>query len=167
MTITVHQRPLENTRSSGKSCKWVAEAIVNGRTYTATSRMAPANDIARQLVTDGVPDAPMHVYTEGLKGCLVWRSFYKAAGFTYEETVTKPVHMVRWRDPAAEAAQIAARKAPKQGVKASPATPAYPEAAERQNAPFSIGPKSMCSARPSRAHHLLHILGSIIMIRVW
>ena len=70
MTIVVHQRPLEQTRSSGKACKWVAVAIANGRTYTATSRMATANDIARQLMTDGVPDAPMHVYSEGLKGCL-------------------------------------------------------------------------------------------------
>jgi hypothetical protein len=60
MTVTVHQRPLEKTRSAGKSCKWVAVAIVNGRTYTATSRMAPANDIARQLLADGVPDAPMN-----------------------------------------------------------------------------------------------------------
>jgi len=68
MTITVHQRPLEATRTGNKSCKWVSEAIVNGRTYTATSRMAPANDIARQLVANGVPDAPMQVYTEGLKG---------------------------------------------------------------------------------------------------
>ena len=49
MTVTVHQRPSEGMRSSRKSCKWVAEAIVNGRTYTAISRMA-ANDIARQLV---------------------------------------------------------------------------------------------------------------------
>jgi len=71
MMITVHQRPLEATRTANKSCKWVAEAIVNGRTYTATSRIWPANDIARQLVAAGVPDAPMQVYTAGLKGCLV------------------------------------------------------------------------------------------------
>ena len=82
MTVIVHQRPRDGTRSAGTSCKWVAEAIVNGKTYTATSRTAPANDIARQLVTDGVPDAAMQVYSEGLKGCLVWRSFYTAAGFT-------------------------------------------------------------------------------------
>jgi hypothetical protein len=48
MTITVHQRPLQETRTANKSCKWVAEAIVSGRTYTATSRMAPANDIPYQ-----------------------------------------------------------------------------------------------------------------------
>jgi len=128
MTIIVHQRPIEATRAANKSCKWHAEAIVNGRTYTATSRMAPANDIARQLVADGVPDAPMHIYTARLKGALVWRSFHKAAGFTTEETMTKPVHRVRWRDPAAEAAQITARKAPKQGVKAPAGTPVAPEA---------------------------------------
>jgi hypothetical protein len=44
--------------------------------------MAPANDIARELVADGVPDAPMHIYRAGLKGYLVWRSFHKAAEFT-------------------------------------------------------------------------------------
>jgi hypothetical protein len=86
MTIAVHQRPLGGRaeiphveRSASKACRWVAEAIVGGRTYTATSRMAPANDIARQLVADGVPDGSMQVYTAGLKGCLVWRSFYSAA----------------------------------------------------------------------------------------
>ena len=54
MTATVHQRPLDETRTANKSCKWLGETIVNGRTYTATSRMAPANDIARRLVAEGV-----------------------------------------------------------------------------------------------------------------
>ena len=130
MTITVHQRPFEQTRSSDKSCKWVAEAIANGRTYTATSRVAPANDIARQLVADGVPDAPMQVYSEGLKGCLVWRSFFRAAGFTIEEGAATPVRMVRWRDPAVRVARLAGASSPKQGVKVPAAIPAYPEAAE-------------------------------------
>jgi hypothetical protein len=127
MTVTVHQRPLE-TRSAGKSCKWVAEAIVNGRTYTATSRMAPANDIARQLLADGVPDAPMHVYTAGLQGCLVWRSFYRAAERSYRESATEPVRQVRWVDPATVRAQTAGTTAAKQGVKAPAGTPVTPEA---------------------------------------
>jgi len=131
MSITVHQRPLETTRTANKSCKWVAETIVNGRAYRATSRMAPANEIARQLVADGVPDAPMQVYTAGLKGALAWRSFHKAAGYTIEETTTKPVHTVRSESPEARAARITATLAPKRGVKAPAATPAYPEAAER------------------------------------
>jgi hypothetical protein len=66
MTIIVHQRPIEETRTGSKSCRWVGEAIVNGRTYTATSRMAPANDFACQLVADGVPDEPMQIYSAGL-----------------------------------------------------------------------------------------------------
>jgi hypothetical protein len=43
-------------------------------------------------------------------------SFRLAALVTYEETATRQVRMVRWRDPAVETAQIAARKGPKQGV---------------------------------------------------
>ena len=126
MTITVDQRPLEATHSANNSCKWVAEAIVSGRTYTAISRMAPANDIARQLVADAVPDAAMHVYTAGLKGALVWRSFHKAAGYTIEETATKPAHRVRWECPEARAARIAATLARKQGVNAPAGTPVAP-----------------------------------------
>jgi hypothetical protein len=96
--------------------QWVAEAIVNGRTYTATSRMAPANDIARQLVADNVPDAPMHVYTEGLKGCLVWRSFHKAAERTIEENAQVPVRARRYRPPQDQWQGV--RAASKQGANA-------------------------------------------------
>ena len=70
----------------------------------------------------------MQVYTEGLKGCMIWRSFHKAAEYTIEESATKPAHGVRWRDPAAQTALIAARKAPKQGVNAPAGTPVAPEA---------------------------------------
>ena len=128
MTIVVHQRPLEETRTANKSCKWVAEAIVNGKTYTAVSRMAPANDVARQLVADGIPDAPMQVYTEGLKGCLVSRSFYRAAGYTFRESATKPVHQARWVDLAIARAQFSATTEAKQGVKAPAGTPVAPKA---------------------------------------
>jgi hypothetical protein len=116
MTIIVHQHPLEETRTPSKSCKWLGEAIVNGRIYAATSRLAPANDIARQLVADGVPDTPMQIYSAGLKGCLTWPSFRLAALFTYEETATKQVRMVRWRDNAARMAQFTAASRDKQRV---------------------------------------------------
>jgi hypothetical protein len=127
MTIVVHQRPLEATRSAGKSCKWVAEAIVNGRTYTATSRMAAANDIARQLVADAVPDAPMQVYTAGLKGRMVWRSFYRAAERMIEENAQASVRSRRYRPPQDQRQGVPTR--PKQGVKARAGTPVAPEAA--------------------------------------
>src|SRR5262249_54223666 len=80
-----------------------------------------------KLVAAGVPDAPMHVYTAGLKGCLVWRSFHKAACYTVEETATKPEHMVRWESPEARAARITATLARKHGVKAPARTPVAPE----------------------------------------
>src|SRR5262245_3498255 len=124
MTIIVHQRPLVATRTGNKTCKWVAEAIVNGHTYIATSRMAPANDIAGLLVADGVPDAPMQVYTAGLKGCLAWRSFHKAAGYTFKENAQTPVKRVRWEAPEDAAQRYRAR--PKQGVRAPAGTRVAP-----------------------------------------
>jgi hypothetical protein len=105
MPVIVHQHPLEHTRRV-KSCKWVGEAVVDGRTYIATSRMSPPCDIARQLVADGVPDDEMHIYSAGLEGCLIWRSFYQAAGFTYEESTTVAVRMARWVDPTVTAARL-------------------------------------------------------------
>jgi hypothetical protein len=120
MIITVHQRPLEETRTATKSCKWVAEAIVSGRTYTATSRMALANDIARQLVADGVSDAPMQVYTAGLKGCLDWRSFYSAAGYTFEDNDWGPV---KRRRPRPSQDEQGVPTGPKQGVNAPAGAP--------------------------------------------
>src|SRR5215472_11736885 len=126
MSVIVHQRSLEVTGTASKSCKWVAEAIVNGRTYTTTSRMAPANEIARQLVADGVPDAPMQVYTAGLKGCLIWRTFHKAAGYTFKENAQTPVKRVKWEAP--EDAAQRYRVGQKQGVKAVAASCALQEA---------------------------------------
>src|SRR5262249_22514576 len=108
------------------SCKWQAEAIVKGRAYTATSRMAPANDIARQLVADGFPDAPMHVYTAGLKDALVWRSFYRAAERATEENAQVPVRSRRYRPPQDQWQGV--RAGSKQGVNAPAGSPA-PEAA--------------------------------------
>jgi len=124
MTITVYQRPIEATRAANNSCKWVADAIVNGRTYTATSRMAPANDIARQLIADGVPDAPMHIYTLGLKGCLIWRSFYRAAERAIEENAQVPVRSRRYRPPQDQWQGVRARS--KQGVNPELGTPVAP-----------------------------------------
>ena len=88
--------------------------------------MAPANDIARQLVADGVEDAPMHVYSAGLKGGLIWRSFYKAAERTIEENAQVPVRSRRYRPPQDQCQGV--RAAPKQGVKAVAASCALPEA---------------------------------------
>src|SRR5215468_7941257 len=80
----------------------------------------PANEIARQLVSDGVQDAPMRVYTAGLKGCLIWRTFHKAAGYTFKENAQTPVKRVKWEAP--EDAAQRYRAGQKQGVKAPAGT---------------------------------------------
>jgi hypothetical protein len=126
MTIIVHQRPLAETRTPSKSCRWLGEAIVNGRTYTATSRMAPANEIARQLAAEGVPDAPMRAYTAGLKGCLTWRSFYRAARYTLKESAQTPVTRARWTDMAVLRGEISCTIRTKQGVNGSAGTSISP-----------------------------------------
>jgi hypothetical protein len=123
MTIIVHQRPLGETRTPSKSCRWLGEAVVNGCVYTATSRMSPANEIARQLATEGMPDAPMRIYTAGLKGCLTWRSFYRAARYTLKESAQTPLTRAPWTDMAALRAEISCTIHSKQGVNGSAGTP--------------------------------------------
>src|SRR5438132_7769823 len=104
MTIRVHQWPEEETRTPNKSCRWVAEAIVDGITYTARSRHGAPNELARQLVAAGIPDAPMVAAHCGHRGETAYRSFHEMALWTYEETSTKPLHRVGWVDPAVRAA---------------------------------------------------------------
>jgi hypothetical protein len=70
----VHQRPDEPTRTPNKSCRWVAEAVVDGRTFTARSRYGVSNELARVLVAAGIADAPMRVHSAGLRGYAAYRS---------------------------------------------------------------------------------------------
>jgi hypothetical protein len=57
--IAVTTWPDEATRTSNSAYVWTAEAMVEGRAYTAQSRHGPANQLARQLVAAGLPDRPM------------------------------------------------------------------------------------------------------------
>jgi hypothetical protein len=50
----------------------MAEATVEGRTYTARSRHGPANELARQLVAAGLVDRPMVIRYHGLAGTLTY-----------------------------------------------------------------------------------------------
>jgi hypothetical protein len=74
--IAVTTWPDEATRTSNSACVWIAEATVEGRTYTARSRHSPANQLARQLVAAGFPDRPMVIRYRGLAGTMAYRSFY-------------------------------------------------------------------------------------------
>jgi hypothetical protein len=77
--IIVHQRPDEPTRTPNKSCRWVAEAVVDGRTFAARSRYGISNELARVLVAAGIADAPMRVHSAGLCGYAAYRSFHESA----------------------------------------------------------------------------------------
>jgi hypothetical protein len=90
--------PLEETRTANSSCVWVAEATVEGRTYTARSRYCPANGLARQLIAAGLADRPLVIRYDGLSGSMSYRSFHAAASWTFSEG-DRPVRRVQYKAP--------------------------------------------------------------------
>jgi hypothetical protein len=96
--IAVTTWPDEATRTSNSACLWIAEATVEGRTYTARSRHGPVNELARQLGAAGLPDRPMVIRYSGLAGTLTYRSFYAAAMWTFSEG-DRTLRRVRYREP--------------------------------------------------------------------
>ena len=95
--ITMRQRPLENTRTPQRSSIFEAECEVDGRRYSDRSRHGAPNELARLLVSAGVPDQPVEVRHAGIKGCLSWRSLHEMARWTYEESAGVPLRRVRWK----------------------------------------------------------------------
>jgi hypothetical protein len=136
--IRVHLWPLEETRTAAKGCAYMAACEIDGIPYSARSRHGAPNELARVLLAAGIPDQPMAVTHRGLKGEMTCRSFHEAARWTYEETATKPLHRVRWRDPAIETAQITARTGRKQGVNAPGGTPVAPDGSRAVAAPGAV-----------------------------
>jgi hypothetical protein len=96
--IAVTTWPDEATRTSNSACLWIAEATVEGRTYTARSRHGPANELARQLVAAGLLDRPMVIRRLGLAGTMTYRSFHAAARWTFSEG-ERTLRRVRYREP--------------------------------------------------------------------
>jgi hypothetical protein len=90
--------PDEATRTSNSACVWIAEATVEGRTYTARSRHGPANELARQLVAARLVDRPMIIRYHGLAGTLTYHSFHAAATWTFSEG-ERTLRRVRYREP--------------------------------------------------------------------
>jgi len=136
--IIDRQHPEEHTRTPEKACYWVAEAVIDGRVYTAGSRYGSSYELARVLVVAGIPDAPMEVRTVGWPGHMTYRSFHAAATYTIEENA-------RWLRRVSYARVEAARerlrqrwvKAPKPGVNAptgSTAPAAAPDVVAREPA---------------------------------
>ena len=116
--IEVHQRADETSRTPNKACYWIASAMIDGEQFIARSRYGAVNELARQLVAAGIPDAPMFVYTAGLRGFATIPSFHRAANWTYEESAGVPLHRIPYarRAAARERARSIGVEAPKQGV---------------------------------------------------
>ena len=91
------QRPLEDTRKPERSCVYEAECEVDGRRYSARSRHGAPCELARVLVSAGVPDQPVEVRQIGIKGCTTRRSLHELARWTYVETATVPLRRARWK----------------------------------------------------------------------
>jgi hypothetical protein len=104
--ITIHQHPIEDSRTPGEACKWLATATVDGAPYEARSRYGAPHELARQLVAAGIEDQPVQVITGGLAGQMTYRSLHKMAGRTLEENRTTPLREAGWVDPAVRAAQF-------------------------------------------------------------
>jgi hypothetical protein len=95
--ISVTCSPEEGTRTANSPCVWVAEAMVDGRTYTAHSRHSAPNELARQLVAAGLTDRPMVIRYRGRAGTMTWHSFHAAAAWTYSEG-DQPLRRVRYKE---------------------------------------------------------------------
>jgi len=97
--IVMLQRSLEETRTPERSCVYEAECEVDGRRYSARSRHGAANELARVLVSAGVPDQPPEIRQAGIKGCITWHSLHELARWTYHESATVTLRRVRWKPP--------------------------------------------------------------------
>ena len=122
--ILVQQWPEEETRTPEKTCFYVAACEIDGVPYSARSRHGAPNELARVLVAAGIPDAPMAITHRWLRGEMTYGSSHETALWTYEETATRPLHRVRWVDPAVRAARITAAFGLKQRVKPADAAAA-------------------------------------------
>jgi hypothetical protein len=108
--IQAKQRP-DGQHRTNRGCPWIAECTVDGVGYAASSRSGASYALARVLVAAGVPDQPMHLTSQGLRGETRLPSIHVMAGFTMAESATQPVHKVRWSPMPDQDAQRAMRDA--------------------------------------------------------
>ena len=95
--LVFHQRIDPDSRT-GRGSAWVAETIVGGIAHSARSRSGAPFSLARQLIAAGVPDQPVQVYTDGIAGCITYRSLAQMAGLTIGESATVPLRQKKWEE---------------------------------------------------------------------
>lgn len=109
--LTARQWPDEATCTPERGCRWIAETVVAGVTYTAQSRSGATHELARILVAAGIPDAPIRVETCGIAGHLTHPSFHEAAKWSISDSGERR----RWEDPDRRAARFHRASTQKQG----------------------------------------------------
>jgi hypothetical protein len=97
--ITMHQRLAASTRTSNKPGFYEAETVIDGKRYSAQSRYGAPFALARVLVTAGVADQPVQVTHSGLRGHVSYRSLYRMATLTIQESTTTSVRLGRYQEP--------------------------------------------------------------------
>ena len=109
--IAAQQYPDTTKPHGSRGRAWVAKCQVDdlaidsavncqtketGKPYQARSKSGAPYALARILVAAGVPDQPMSVVSEGLKGETRYRSIAEMAGRTIVESAREPVYLGRY-----------------------------------------------------------------------
>jgi hypothetical protein len=89
--IRMHQWVLPNTRTPNRDSIWCAATTVDGQHYEADSRNGAPNELARSPVAAGMPDQPVRITHEGLRGDYSSGWLHEMAQWTYSA-----VGRVRW-----------------------------------------------------------------------
>ena len=90
MSIVMMCRADEGSLTEKSACSWIAEAAVDNRTITASSRHGAAYALARKLVAAEVPDQPVSVMFANLSGEMTYPSLHAMAHRTIAESDTAP-----------------------------------------------------------------------------
>jgi hypothetical protein len=107
--LVFHQRIDPDSRTPSRGAVWIAETIVTGVTYSTRPRSGAPFRLARVLIAAGVPDQPVQVYTDGIKGFITYRALAKMAELTIGESAAKFVRAEKWREFDAVAMQERAK----------------------------------------------------------
>lgn len=108
--------PDESTYTPNDTCRWYASCDIDGTHYETSSRRGPTLKLARVLVAENIPDAPVLVYERDSKEAepkpywsLRYRSFHNdMAPFTLAESANSPLRKGKYVDPAVRTGAVAA-----------------------------------------------------------
>jgi len=97
--ITITLTPQQDTRTPERACYYTATCEIDGKPYQARKRLGAGNELARMLVSAGIPDQPVQVRQAGQPGHTTWHSLYRMALYDYAEGSGTTLRMIRWTPP--------------------------------------------------------------------